>query len=112
MEYIKVFENLLSIDTTVPPGLNYEKVIDYLEPIFKKQGFNTHKVIIPVEHAEGREGRVNLVCNRHEKGKPRMIFYCHIDVVPAEGWDAFSPRVENGKMYGRGAADMKGSIIA
>jgi len=112
MNHIEVLKNLLSIDTTVPPGLNYGKAVDYLEPLFKELGFNTHKVIIPAEHAEGRGGRVNLICHRREKSKSRLIFYGHIDVVPAEGWDAFKPRVENGKVYGRGAADMKGSIVA
>jgi len=112
VNYLEVLKDLISIDTTVPPGLNYGKAIDYLEPLFKELGFDTQRVIIPAEHAEGREGRVNLVCHRRGKGKPRLIFYGHIDVVPAEGWDAFKPRVENGKVYGRGAADMKGGIVA
>jgi len=112
VNYCEVLKNLVSIDTTVPPGLNYSKAIDYLEPLFKESGFDTQRLIIPVEHAEGREGRVNLVCHRPEKGKPRLIFYGHIDVVPAEGWDAFKPRVEEGKVYGRGTADMKGGIVA
>jgi succinyl-diaminopimelate desuccinylase len=112
MNYVEVLKDLISIDTTVPPGLNYDKAIAYLEPLFRDSGFDTKRLVIPAEHAEGREGRVNLVCHRHDKGKPRLIFYGHIDVVPAEGWDAFKPRVENGKLYGRGAADMKGSIVA
>ncbi len=112
MNYVEVLKDLISIDTTVPPGLNYDKAIGYLEPLFKKLGFETRRLIIPAEHAEGREGRVNLICHRREKGKPRLIFYDHIDVVPAEGWDAFKPRVESGKVYGRGAADTKGSIVA
>ena len=112
MKYLEVLKDLISIDTTVPPGLNYGKAIGYLEPLFKKLGFDTQRPVIPAQHAEGREGRVNLICHRHEKGKPRLIFYAHIDVVPAEGWDAFKPRVDNGKVYGRGAADTKGSIVA
>ncbi len=112
MNYVEVLKDLISIDTSVPPGLNYDKAIDYLEPLFKELGFVTRRVTIPAEHAEGRDGRVNLICHRPEEGKPRLIFYGHIDVVPAEGWDAFKPRVVNGKMYGRGAADMKGSIVA
>jgi succinyl-diaminopimelate desuccinylase len=112
MKYVEVLKDLISIDTTVPPGLNYDKAISYLEPLFRQSGFDARKIAIPAEHAEGRQGRINLVCHRREKGKPRLILYGHIDVVPAEGWDAFQPRVENGKVYGRGAADMKGSIVA
>jgi succinyl-diaminopimelate desuccinylase len=86
--------------------------VDFLEPLFKATGCTTAKVAIPIEHAEGREGRMALVCHRREPGKPRLIFYGHVDVVPAEGWDAFTPRVEGGRLYGRGSADMKGSIIS
>jgi succinyl-diaminopimelate desuccinylase len=111
MDYIKVLKDIISIDTSVPPGSNYSEVIDYLQPLFADVGFETKKIYIPEEYAEGKEGRVNLICHRRERGKPRLIFYGHIDVVPAEGWDAFHPRVGNGKIYGRGAADMKGAII-
>jgi succinyl-diaminopimelate desuccinylase len=112
MDYVEVLKDLIRINTTVPPGLNYGKVIDYLEPLFRDHGFETQKVAIPPEHAEGREGRINLVCHRRRNGVPRLIFYGHIDVVPAEDQDAFNPRVEDGKIFGRGAADMKGSIVA
>ena len=112
MDYREILTRLISIDTSVPPGKNYDKAISYLQPLFAGAGCQTQKIEIPPDFAEGREGRVNLVCHRQEADKPRLIFYGHIDVVPAEGWDAFSPRVENGKIYGRGAADMKGAIPA
>jgi succinyl-diaminopimelate desuccinylase len=112
VNYVEILKDLISIDTTVPPGLNYDKAVGYLEPVFKRLGFETHRVTIPAEHAEGRKGRVNLICHRRAEGKPHLIFYGHIDVVPAEGWDAFKPRAESGKLYGRGAADMKGGIVA
>ena len=112
MDYTKILTDIISIDTSIPPGLNYGEVIDYLQPLFEGVGFETRKIYIPKEHADGGEGRVNLICHRREPGKPRLIFYGHIDVVPAEGWDAFRPRVANGKIYGRGAADMKGAIVA
>jgi len=111
MNYTDILQQLISINTTVPPGFNYEKAIDLLQPLFEECAFETEKVVIPPEHTEGREGRVNLICHRHNPGKRRVIFYGHIDVVPAEGWDAFSPRLENGKIFGRGAADMKGGIV-
>jgi succinyl-diaminopimelate desuccinylase len=112
MDYAKILQDLLAIDTSVPPGSNYFKAVSYLEPWFQQVGFQTQIVPIPPEYAEDREGRVSLVCHRRDASKPRLIFYAHVDVVPAEGWDAFQPRVENGRMYGRGAADMKGAIAA
>jgi succinyl-diaminopimelate desuccinylase len=112
MDYVQVLKDLISIDTTVPPGLNYARAMDYLEPLFRELGFETVRIHIPGKHAEGNEGRVNLIAHRRAQGQPRLFFYGHIDVVPAEGWDAFNPRVVNGKVYGRGAADMKGAIVA
>jgi succinyl-diaminopimelate desuccinylase len=112
MDYLKTLCDLISIDTTVPPGRNYNEALDYLEPLFRHAGCETHRIDIPAEHAEGREGRGALVCHRREPGKPRLIFYGHIDVVPAEGWDAFNPRVTDDRVYGRGSADMKGAIVA
>jgi succinyl-diaminopimelate desuccinylase len=116
MNYVDVLKNLISIDTSVSPDLdpspNYEKTLDYLEPLFGEVGFETQQVLIPKERAEGRKGRVNLLAHRRNPAKPRLIFYTHIDTVPAQGWDAFTPRVDQEKIYGRGAADMKGAIAA
>jgi len=48
---------------------------------------------------------------------PLVVFAGHTDVVPTgplEDWDSdpFSPAVRDGMLYGRGAADMKGSLAA
>ncbi|EFK97327.1 Succinyl-diaminopimelate desuccinylase, partial [sediment metagenome] len=44
-----------------------------------------------------------------------LCFAGHIDVVPAgDGWsyDAFVPRIENDRIFGRGAQDMKSGVAA
>ena len=111
MDYVQVLRDLISIDTSVSPeldpGPNYARTIDYLEPMFRELGFQTQRVLIPPEHADGKDGRLNLLAHRRNQGQPRLILYTHIDVVPAQGWDAFAPRVEDGKIYGRGAADIR-----
>ena len=112
MHYVQVLKDLISIDTSVPPGLNYGKAIQYLDPLFRELSFETQKICIPARYAEGKEGRINLIAHRRSVGKPRLILYSHIDVVPAEGWEAFNPRIEDSRIYGRGAADMKGAIAA
>ncbi len=44
---------------------------------------------------------------------PSMMFCGHIDTVGVEGMTApFTPRVEGGRLYGRGAQDMKGGVAA
>lgn len=112
MDYLKVLTDMIAINTSVPPGLNYPQMMDYLEPLFAQVGFQTQKITIPKEFTGGRDDRVNLLAHRRSPNRPRLIFYGHVDVVPAQGWDAFTPRVANGRVYGRGASDMKGSIAA
>ena len=76
MDYLKTLCDLISIDTTVPPGRNYDKALDYLDPLFQQVGCSTHKINILPEHAEDREGRVALVCHRRELGKAQAdLFY-------------------------------------
>ncbi len=53
----------------------------------------------------------------HGKSGPTLCFAGHTDVVPTgpeNDWQRppFEPRIESGMLYGRGAADMKGSLAA
>lgn len=112
MDYVQTLKDLVSMDTTVPPGKNYEKIIDYLAPLFKNVGCDVQKIALPKEACHGAEGRFNLLAHRRAPGKPRLILYTHADVVPVAGWDGFTPKVENGKFFGRGAGDDKGNIVA
>ncbi|MDG1945372.1 MAG: succinyl-diaminopimelate desuccinylase [Halioglobus sp.] len=58
----------------------------------------------------------NFWAERGDEG-PIVVFAGHTDVVPtgpAERWDTppFEPTVKNGLLFGRGSADMKGSLAA
>jgi succinyl-diaminopimelate desuccinylase len=62
-------------------------------------------------------GDVSNVWLTHGRGKPVFAFLGHTDVVPTGpvgDWtsDPFTPVERDGKLYGRGAADMKGSVAA
>ncbi len=65
-----------------------------------------------------RHGEVDNLWARHGSGEgPVLVLLGHTDVVPAgprEAWssDPFQPQVRDGLLYGRGAADMKGSVAA
>jgi len=64
-----------------------------------------------VEPAPGRPSVVGVL--RGSGGGRSLMLNAHIDTVGAGGMmDAFTPRVENGRVYGRGAYDMKGSLAA
>jgi succinyl-diaminopimelate desuccinylase len=115
---IECLRGILKVNTVVPPGLNYTELLDYLEPQFQILGLETCRVVVPPEHIAEiplpLEGpRVNLVAS-WVTGKPEAVtIYSHMDVVPpGEGWthDPFGGEVVDGKIYGRGAADMKGNI--
>src|SRR4029453_16414634 len=52
------------------------------------------------------------VLDGRESG-PSVMLCGHLDTVGVEGMpDPFVPRLENGRLYGRGAQDMKGGIAA
>ncbi|MFS8609521.1 MAG: succinyl-diaminopimelate desuccinylase, partial [Gammaproteobacteria bacterium] len=64
-----------------------------------------------------RFGNVDNVWLRHGDGKPCVVFAGHTDVVPPgpeDQWSVppFSATVRDGRLIGRGAADMKGSLAA
>ena len=64
-----------------------------------------------------RFGEVDNLWATHGKGEPTLVFLGHTDVVPPgprEAWtsDPFVPEIRDGVLYGRGAADMKGSVAA
>ncbi|WP_243039576.1 succinyl-diaminopimelate desuccinylase [Dyella sedimenti] len=69
------------------------------------------------EVANLRFGEVDNLWATHGSGGPLLVFLGHTDVVPpgpVESWqsDPFDPVARDGHLYGRGAADMKGSVAA
>lgn len=69
-------------------------------------------------HTESlRFGDVDNLWARHGNQSPLFVFAGHTDVVPSgpeKNWQSapFQPTVRDNKLYGRGSADMKGSIAA
>lgn len=116
---INTLRQMVAVDTTNPPGLNYDKLADVTEPILKSFGFKTKRVVVPFERLSViklplKGDRVNLVASK-ESGKPPVSIYAHMDVVPVEGkWthNPFGGEIIDGKIYGRGTLDMKGEAAA
>src|SRR5437879_9006291 len=64
-----------------------------------------------VEPIPGRPSVVGVL--RGRGGGPSLMLNAHMDTVGAGGMaDAFSPVVRDGRVYGRGAYDMKASLAA
>lgn len=114
-DLIALTQELIQIPTLNPPGENYRDICDYLDKRLKKSGFQTELV-----RAYGAPGdsdkypRWNIVA-RIEGGRPGecVHFNSHIDVVEVgRGWttDPFGGELIDGKIYGRGACDMKGGL--
>jgi succinyl-diaminopimelate desuccinylase len=80
--------------------------LDILEAVLKEMGFVTHRLPF---------GDVDNLYARRGVTAPHFCFAGHTDVVPVgEGWtsDPFAADVQDGVLYGRGAADMKSAIAA
>ena len=116
-DLLETLRAIVAIDNGVPPGRNYEDLVDLLEPTFRRLGFDTERVTVPDERLRDipwrLEGpRVNLVAQQRS-GKEPVTIYAHMDSWPAgPGWhfDPFAAEVSEGRMYGNGVADVKGNI--
>ncbi len=109
-ELIDLTTRLIQIPTENPPG-NEKKAFLFLKPILSKMGFDVKILLSP-------KGRWNIIAEkRWGKGGRRLIFNGHLDVVPAGHlaqwkYPPFQGKLEKGRIYGRGASDMKGGIAS
>lgn len=116
-EMIALTQELIAVPTINPPGEAYTDCAELIGKRLQRRGFD-------VEYIRGlgspgdtdRFPRTNVVC-RYEASRPGpcVHFNGHIDVVAVgKGWtvDPFGGEVRDGKIYGRGACDMKGGLAA
>ena len=90
------------------PGYLEHRVSDYLEAFFRKLG-------VPCERQQVAPQRENVVARFEPPGAPRTFLWeVHQDTVPAEAMtiEPFAGEVRDGRLYGRGACDVKGSMAA
>lgn len=109
-ELVELTRQLIQIPTENPPG-NEKQAFLFLKPLLLRMGFRVRPYLSP-------KGRWNIIAERRwGRGGRSLIFNGHLDVVPAGDaskwkYPPFSGKLSKGKIYGRGASDMKAGIAS
>lgn len=108
-EVTELCANLIRFNTVNPPG-RVRECVEYIESYFKDLEVET-------EIYARNPDKPNLVARLPGKHRPKILYLCHTDVVTEgspESWthDPFGGEVSEGKVWGRGATDMKGSCAS
>jgi acetylornithine deacetylase/succinyl-diaminopimelate desuccinylase-like protein len=110
-ELVALASRLVAIDSVnpdlVPGGAGEGEIARFIAGWLSERGLD-------VESTEVAPGRWNVVARARGSGGGRtLLLNGHMDTVGVAGMDApFDPRVENDRLYGRGAYDMKSSLAA
>lgn len=106
MKSSELLTQLIAFDTT-----SYKSNLDLI--LHVKALFDQHK-IETLLNFNAEKNKANLLATVGPKDLPGIMLSGHSDVVPVEGqqWDspAFEAQQKDGKIYGRGTADMKGFL--
>jgi len=87
------------------PHAGEQRVAEFLVDVFKKAG-------LVIERQRVFPGRDNIIARLLPKQKPaqRILLAPHMDTVGVPDEKSFVPRARNGRLYGRGACDTKGTV--
>ena len=114
-DVVGILSDLVAIPSVNPqhasaliPPYGEAAVSDYVEAFGRSLG-------LLVERQSVLPGRDNVIITVEGTDPSRaLLFECHMDTVP--GWDGdpdpFMPRLVDGRLYGRGACDVKGTLAA
>lgn len=116
-DLVALTQDLIRIPTLNPPGDCYRDICDYLDARLSAHGFETQLVrAIGAPGDSEKFPRWNIVARKEGRRPGECVhFNSHTDVVEVgAGWtfDPFGGEVSDGKIYGRGACDMKGGLAA
>ncbi len=117
-ELVDFTAELVRVPSVNPPGDLYREAAETLGRRLVRCDFDVDYVVADgrPEHSAAHP-RVNVVGSLRGGGDPRPLVHLngHLDVVPAgNGWtvDPFAGIIRDGRIYGRGTADMKAGIAA
>jgi len=107
-ELNELLKGLIQIKSVNPPG-NENQIANFIRKFLLKN--TIHSELVPLE-----EGRSSVIAKIEGEEEGNITLCGHIDTVRVneEDWTkpAFKGLIEKGKMYGRGASDMKGGVAA
>src|SRR5438552_2087454 len=111
-ETVELLGRLIAIDSVNPGlvsgGAGETAIADFCGRWLAAHGFEVHRL-------EKRPGRPSLVAIARGTGGGRsLMLNGHLDTVGLAGYDGnpLAPRISDGRMFGRGAFDMKGGVAA
>ena len=108
---IKLLCDLVAIDSVnpslVPGGAGEREIASFVAAEMRSIGMD-------VEVTEVAPGRPNVVGVLDGRAPGRSLMFCgHLDTVGVEGMNSpLDPVEHDGRLYGRGAGDMKGGVAA
>ena len=108
-ETVRLLRELIAIPTTDPPG-NEMEAARFVRRILEKEGIATWIYDLG-------DGRANLVARLKGSGKrPALAYSAHFDTISVDEsqWTMppFGGEMKQGRIYGRGATDMKSGLVS
>jgi len=107
-ELTKLLQRLLQIPSDNPPG-DTTAIAEFIKEYMSEYGIESWIITT-------KPGIANIVATVG-KGEPHLVLNGHLDTFPAEvgePWSIppYSGGLKDGRIYGRGAGDMKGGLAA
>jgi succinyl-diaminopimelate desuccinylase len=108
-EMAALLEELVAVDTENPPGRGLGRCGARLRDAMDRLGFAPELIELP---PSGELEDPCIVRAAAGDGDRTVYFHGHFDVVPAQSRAQFRPERRDGRIVGRGAADMKGGLVS
>ncbi len=110
-EIVELLRQLVAIDSInpdlVPGGAGEEKIARFVADWFERAGLE----VVWDEPAPGRPNVIGIA--RGAGGGRSLLLNAHMDTVGVEGMERpHAPYIQENRLYGRGAYDMKGGLAA
>lgn len=106
-------KSLVAIPTENPPGVAYRDCAELIAQKIAAIGLDYTFLETPASAAApGSAGPGYCILSSYGTGEETLYFHGHYDVVPAADPAQFQPRISQGKLFGRGSADMKSGLAS